>query len=52
MQEEDRAAAIARHLEELFSAKHPLIRLGSATLPDDTPYVRAMDGTPLFKDSI
>jgi hypothetical protein len=53
MQEEDRTAAIARHLDRkgLFSAKHPLIRLGSATLPDDTPYVRAMDGTPLFKDN-
>jgi hypothetical protein len=53
MQEEDRIVAIARHLdrEGLFSAKHPLIRLGSATLPDDTPYVRAMDGTPLFKDN-
>jgi hypothetical protein len=51
MQEEDRTAAIAHHLEGLFSAKHPLIRLGSATLPDDTPYVRAMDGTPLFKDN-
>jgi hypothetical protein len=53
MQEEDRTAAIVRHLnrEALFPAKHPLIRLGSATLPDDTPYVRAMDGTPLFKDN-
>jgi hypothetical protein len=52
MQEEDRTAAIVRHLnrEALFPAEHPLIRLGSATLPDDTPYVRAMDGTPLFKD--
>jgi hypothetical protein len=51
MQEEDRTAAIVRHLnrEELFPAKHPLIRHGSATLPDDTPYVRAMDGTLLFK---
>jgi hypothetical protein len=50
MQEGDRTAAIVRHLgrEESFSAKHPLIRHGSATLPDDTPYVRAMDGTPLF----
>jgi hypothetical protein len=53
MQEEDRTAAIVRHLnrEALFPAEHPLIRLGSATLPDDTPYVRAMDGTPLFKDN-
>jgi hypothetical protein len=52
MQEEDRTAAIVHHLnrEALFPAEHPLIRLGSATLPDDTPYVRAMDGTPLFKD--
>jgi hypothetical protein len=50
MQTEDRTAAIARNLkrEELFPAKHPLIRHGSATLPDDMPYVRAMDGTPLF----
>jgi hypothetical protein len=53
MQEEDRTAAIVCHLnrEGLFPAKHPLIRLGSATLPDDTPYVRAIDGTPLFKDN-
>jgi hypothetical protein len=53
MQTEDRTAAVARHLnrEELFPAKHPLIRLGSATLPDDTLYVRAMDGTPVFRDN-
>jgi hypothetical protein len=53
MQTENRTAAVVRHLnrEELFPAEHPLIRLGSATLPDDTPYVCAMDGTPLFKDN-
>jgi hypothetical protein len=53
MQTEDRTAAVVCHLnrEELFPAEHPLIRLGSATLPDDTPYVHAMDSTPLFKDN-
>jgi hypothetical protein len=53
MQEEDRTAAIVHHVnrEALFPAEHPLIRLGSATLPDDMPYVCAMDGTPLFKDN-
>jgi hypothetical protein len=53
MQEDDRAAAVACHLnrEALFPAEHPLIRHGSATLPDDTPYVRAIDGTPIFKDN-
>jgi hypothetical protein len=53
MQEEDRMTAIVRHLnkEALFPAEHPLIRLGSVTLPDDMLYVRAMDGTPLFKNN-
>jgi hypothetical protein len=50
---DDRTTTVVNHLskEGLFPAEHPLIRLGSAALPDDTLHVCATDSTPLFKDN-
>jgi hypothetical protein len=51
---DDCVAAVARDPgeDELFPAEHPFIRLEPATLPDNTPHIRATDSTPLFKGNV